>query len=124
MEIGDARADRQHLARSLVAGDERQARRLVKAGTVVHVDEIEADSVLADAYLARPRRRYLDALVRQDFRSTHLVHTHGLGHRPFSRVFPPCEPKAIGAALSTDGRRDYPLRPSSRLSCDCASQAR
>ena len=32
MEIGDAGPDRDDLARGLVAGDERQARRLVEAG--------------------------------------------------------------------------------------------
>ena len=80
MKIGHAGPDRHHLAGGFVAGDERQSRRLVEAGAIVHVDEIEADGMLADAHLAGSRRRHVHRLIDQRFRAPHLVHAHGLGH--------------------------------------------
>ena len=57
MKIGDAGTDRDHFAGGFVAGDEWQAGRLVEAGAVIDVDEIEADGMLADADLAGSGRR-------------------------------------------------------------------
>ena len=52
MKIGHAGPDRQNLAGGFIAGDERQSRRLVEAGAIIHVDEVQADGMLADANLA------------------------------------------------------------------------
>ena len=104
MEIGDAGSDRDHFARGFVAGDERQARRLVEAGAEIDVDEVEADGVLADADLARSGRRHLDVLINQRFRAPYLVHAHGLGHDDGSLAFRCGQAKAIGAVLSTRWR--------------------
>ena len=80
MKIGDAGPDRHNLAGGFIAGDERQPRRLVEAGAVIDVDEVQADGMLADANLAGSGRRHVDGFVNQGFRTTHLVHAHGLGH--------------------------------------------
>ena len=105
MKIGHAGPDRQNLAGGFVAGDERQSRRLVEAGAVIHVDEIQADGVLADANLAGSRRGHVHVLINQGFRAPHLVHAHGLGHFGLSLnafvIFPCIKAKAIEATLST-----------------------
>ena len=88
VKIGDARADGHDLAGGLVAGDERQPRRLVEAGAEVDVDEIQADGMLTDADLARSRRRHVHVLIHQGFRTPHLVHAHGLGHDSLSLGIP------------------------------------
>ena len=80
VEIRDAGPDGNHFAGGLVAGNERQAWRLVEPGAEIDVDEIEADGVLADAHLARSGRRHGDVLINQGFRTPYLVHAHGLGH--------------------------------------------
>ena len=84
MEIGHARPDRHNLAGGFVAGDERQPRRLVEAGAIIDVDEIQADGMLADANLAGSGRGHVDGFVNQGFRTPHLVHAHGLDHVEFS----------------------------------------
>ncbi len=81
MKIGYPGANRQDLAGSLIAGDERQAWRFVEAGAVVDVDEVQADGVLADANLAGPRRGHVHGFVNQGLRPPHLVHAHRLGHQ-------------------------------------------
>jgi len=53
MEMGDSRPDRDDLAGRLIAGYERQPRRLVEPVAEIDVDEVEPDGVLADADLAR-----------------------------------------------------------------------
>ena len=84
MKIGDTGTYRQHVASGFIARDERQPRRLVETGAVIHVDEIQADGVLADANLARSGGGDLDVLIYQGFRTPYLVHAHGLGHGDFS----------------------------------------
>ncbi len=80
MKIGHPRANRQDLAGRLIAGDEGQSRRLVKAVAVIHIDKIQADGMLADADLAGTRRGHIHRLIDQGFRAPYLVHAHGLGH--------------------------------------------
>ncbi len=80
MEIGDARSDGHDLAGGLVAGNERQAWRLVEPGAEIDVDEVEADGVLAYPHLARSGGCDFHILIHQGFRPSHLVHAHGLGH--------------------------------------------
>ena len=87
VEIGDARPDRDDFAGRFIAGDERQPRRLVQTGAVIDVDEIQADSVLADTDFARSRRRQIDSFVDQGFRTSHLVHAHSLDHLPSPLAF-------------------------------------
>src|SRR4029079_1062068 len=106
VEIGDARAHGHDLPGRLVACDERQPRRLVEAGAEVDGDEIHADGMLADADLARSRRRHVHVLIHQGIRTPYLVHPHGLGHDSLSlgsclRRSTWMRTKAIAAALST-----------------------
>ncbi len=84
VKVGHAGPNRQHLAGRFIAGDERQSRRLVEAGAVIHIDEVQADRVLADMDLARPRRGHVHRLIHQGFRAPYLVDPHGLGHLEFS----------------------------------------
>jgi len=72
----------------LVADDERQPWSLVESGSEIHIDEVEADRMLADTHLALARRRHIDGFIDQSFGPPHLVHTHGLGHRGSSFVIP------------------------------------
>ena len=80
VKIGHAGPDRQDLAGGFIAGDERQPRRLVETGAIVHVDEVQADGMLADANLAGSRRGHIHGFIYQGFRTPYLVHAHGLDH--------------------------------------------
>ena len=82
MKIGHARSDRQHLAGRFVAGDEWKGRRLVEAGAVIDVNEIQPHGSLADAYLACFRCGHVDVFVDQGLWAPNLVHPHSLRHLP------------------------------------------
>src|SRR5690348_2174276 len=69
-----ARADCCHFTRGFVASDERQAERIVKPCAIIDIDEIQSDRMLADAYLARSRRRHVGRLVDQSIRSARLIY--------------------------------------------------
>src|ERR1700746_2777385 len=86
MEMRDSRPDCNALAPRLVAGDEWKLRRLVESGAKIDIDEVQPDRVLADAHLARSRRRHIDALIDQGFRTPDLVHADGFGHHLASLV--------------------------------------
>lgn len=69
-EIADARTDGNHGPCGLAAGNERQsARRLVEAGAIVDIDEVERDRRMADLHLSRRRRRHVDIGVFEDLRT-------------------------------------------------------
>src|SRR4029077_2978953 len=105
VKIGDTGSYRDNFARSFIAGNERQAWRLVETGAEIDVDEVEAYGMLADSNLARRGSCDVDVLVYQGFRTPHLVHPHGFGHDSLSLatffMHSPRDPKAIEAALST-----------------------
>src|SRR6202789_2704120 len=84
MEIRYAGADRENLAGGCVAGDDRHPGRLVEAGTIIDIDEVQSDGVLADTHLAGAGLGQIDGLINQGLRAPYLVHTHGLGHGSFS----------------------------------------
>ena len=112
VKIGHAGPNCDNLAGGFVAGDERQPRRLVEAGAVIDVDEIQADGMLADVHLAGSRRGHIHGLVNQGFRAPYLVHAHGLGHRQFlPRHSLAAEAKAIEAGVvnSTTCRPRQPI---------------
>src|SRR6516165_4806398 len=69
VEMRHAGAYRDYLAGRFVAGDERQPGRLVEAGAIVDIDEIQPDGVLADADLAGPRQGQIDGFVDQRLRA-------------------------------------------------------
>ena len=46
----------------------------LEPGAEIHVDEIQADRVLADANLARSRRRHVDIFIGQDVGTADLMH--------------------------------------------------
>ena len=79
LELGHARADRQHVAGRFIAERERQRRR-IEAGAEIGVDEVEADGAVADQDLARPRRRQGDLLELQNLGPTGLVHADCFRH--------------------------------------------
>src|SRR5258708_8130699 len=101
MEIGNAGTDRENFTGRLIAGDEWHRRRLVQAGAVVNVDEVQADGMLPNPDLSGSGRRHFHGLKDHGFRSANLMHAHGLGHRRFSPKLLLNQAKAIEAALST-----------------------
>ena len=81
LDVGHAGADRDHIARAFIAGDERvAARRRIGALAKVGVDVVDADRALLDADLVRPRRREVDILEGQDLGTAGFVHTYRRNH--------------------------------------------
>ena len=94
LEVLDALADLDHLARAFIAGRERR-RRGVEALAKINVNEIDADRVIADQNLATPRRRQFDVLDPHHLGAACFVNANSLDH-----VFCPSNPVcASGAPL-------------------------
>ena len=80
-------AERNDLARALVAGNEGRRRR-IGAGAEIDVEKIHADGVLADLDLARAgRRQVAEFLITQNLRPAGFMHADRLDHGspPFRR---------------------------------------
>src|ERR1700756_5030681 len=103
MEMRHAGANRDHLARGFIASYERKSRRLVEAGSVVDIDEVQPDGMLADADLAGSWRRQVVRLIDQSLGASHLVHAHGLGHPNLPRQPPAGERKPSWPPCQLDG---------------------
>ena len=81
LEIGNAGADRNHVARAFIAGDERMAAgRRIGAGAKVSVDVVDAGRGLLDADLTRSRGGKLDVLESQNLRTAGLVNPNRRYH--------------------------------------------
>ena len=104
-----------HLARSLITADERQAdRRRISAGAKIGVDVVDAAGALLNAHLAGAGCRYFDLFVGQYFRATNLVYAHCRDHRLLLALLPshgdhrklqPCGKPLVAYGFGTRARR-------------------
>jgi hypothetical protein len=104
-------------ARSLEAGDEGQRGGRIEAGAVVDVDEVQSDSGLPQANLARPGGTHGDLLIAEDLRAAGLVNSNHAGHQRFPRSFMSLLEETTDAGARRQGRMRSGRHSSSAEKC-------